>query len=375
MYKVNIHLNRVEKIKISSFQELKFSERNHLQEWIAKQPDIFGEELLIIQKEFDGFDETKERLDLLALDKGGNLVVIENKLDDSGRDVVWQSVKYASYCSALSKTNILEIYQKYLSKQNIQQDAKKNICDFFDKEEFDSVVLNNGFMQRIIMVAANFRKEVTSTVLWLMKHGVNIKCFKATPFKNNDEIYLSVEQIIPLPEAEELMIGIAEKERQETDTELGNVKRENLRKEFWQHTLEFFNKNNLDIYKGVSPSKDHWLNTGAGISGVHYSLIFLKDEIRVEFALDTGSKNSNKSMFDYLFSKKDEIENTFKESLVWRKLEDKKVSLIQFSKSIDADNKENWNEMADWMMKNIQNMKNTFSKYTGELRVINQNSN
>ncbi|WP_302409418.1 DUF4268 domain-containing protein [Comamonas kerstersii] len=375
MYKVNIHLNRVEKIKRSSFQELKFSERNHLQEWIEKQPDIFGEELLIIQKEFDGFDETKERLDLLALDKGGNLVIIENKLDDSGRDVVWQSIKYASYCSALSKTNILEIYQKYLSKQNIQQDAKKNICDFFDKEEFDSVVLNNGSMQRIIMVAANFRKEVTSTVLWLMKHGVNIKCFKTTPFKNNDEIYLSVEQIIPLPEAEELMIGIAEKERQETDTELGNVKRENLRKEFWQHTLEFFNKNNLDIYKGVSPSKDHWLNTGAGISGVHYSLIFLKDEIRVEFALDTGSKNSNKSMFDYLFSKKDEIENTFKESLVWKKLEDKKVSLIQFSKSIDADNKENWNEMADWMMKNIQNMKNTFSKYTGELRVINQNSN
>lgn len=375
MYKVNIHLNRVEKIKRSSFQELKFSERNHLQEWIEKQPDIFGEELLIIQKEFDGFDETKERLDLLALDKGGNLVIIENKLDDSGRDVVWQSVKYASYCSALSKTNILEIYQKYLSKQNIQQDAKKNICDFFDKEEFDTVVLNNGSMQRIIMVAANFRKEVTSTVLWLMKHGVNIKCFKATPFKNNDEIYLSVEQIIPLPEAEELMIGIAEKERQETDTELGNVKREYLRKEFWQHTLEFFNKNNLDIYKGVSPSKDHWLNTGAGISGVHYSLIFLKDEIRVEFALDTGSKNSNKSMFDYLFSKKDEIENTFKESLVWKKLEDKKVSLIQFSKSIDADNKENWNEMADWMMKNIQNMKNTFSKYTGELRVINQNSN
>ena len=80
-------------------------------------------------------------------------------------------------------------------------------------------------------------------------------------------------------------------------------------------------------------------------------------------------------MFDYLFSNKDEIENTFKESLVWKKLEDKKVSLIQFSKSIDADNKENWNEMADWMMKNIQNMKNTFSKYTGELRVINQNSN
>jgi RecB family endonuclease NucS len=43
---------------------------------------------LIIQKEFAGFGDTKERLDLLALDKKGKLVVIENKLDDSGRDAV-----------------------------------------------------------------------------------------------------------------------------------------------------------------------------------------------------------------------------------------------------------------------------------------------
>ena len=49
-------------------------------------PGCLGEELLIIQKEFSGFDDTQERLDLLALDKDGRLVVIENKLDDSGRD-------------------------------------------------------------------------------------------------------------------------------------------------------------------------------------------------------------------------------------------------------------------------------------------------
>ena len=60
-----------------------------MQEWIAKCPECLGEELLIIQKAFDGFDETKERLNLLALDKQGGLVVIENKLDDSGKDVVW----------------------------------------------------------------------------------------------------------------------------------------------------------------------------------------------------------------------------------------------------------------------------------------------
>ena len=39
-------------------------------------------------------DLLTERLDLLALDKDGKLVIIENKLDDTGREVVfWQAIK------------------------------------------------------------------------------------------------------------------------------------------------------------------------------------------------------------------------------------------------------------------------------------------
>jgi len=101
MYQINPTSNAIVQLVPKSFSELGFTERGHLQEWIAKMPESLGEELLIIQKEFDGFDETRERLDLLALDKQGSLVVIENKLDDSGRDVVWQALKYASYCSSL----------------------------------------------------------------------------------------------------------------------------------------------------------------------------------------------------------------------------------------------------------------------------------
>lgn len=102
MYKINKKNNRVEKIPSSTFKQLGFKERSHLQEWIADHPSLLNEELLIIQKEYDGFFDTNERLDLLALDTEGNLVIIENKLDDTGRDVTWQALKYASYCSTLS---------------------------------------------------------------------------------------------------------------------------------------------------------------------------------------------------------------------------------------------------------------------------------
>ena len=59
------------RLEEKKFSDLKFSERGHLQEWLANEPMALGEELLINQKEFDGFDDTGERLDLLALDKDG----------------------------------------------------------------------------------------------------------------------------------------------------------------------------------------------------------------------------------------------------------------------------------------------------------------
>src|SRR5580658_10083240 len=116
MFRIDRSANTITKLKEVGFSDLGFKERPHLQEWLASQPEALGEELLIIQKEFAGFDDTKERLDLLALDKTGSLVVIENKLDDSGKDVVWQCLKYASYCSTLSKTNITDIFQQFLDR-------------------------------------------------------------------------------------------------------------------------------------------------------------------------------------------------------------------------------------------------------------------
>ena len=128
MYIVDKEGNKLITAEPTTFKDQKLKERQHLQEWIAKSPEVLGEPLLIIQKEFDGFDQTHERLDLLALDKSGKLVVIENKLDDSGRDVTWQAIKYASYCSSLTQEEIFDIYASYLMKS---KDEAKNLIQSF----------------------------------------------------------------------------------------------------------------------------------------------------------------------------------------------------------------------------------------------------
>src|SRR5690606_5040861 len=188
MFRVDLSQNRISRLSQKRFGDLALRERDHLQEWLVHQPDALGEELLIIQKEFDGFDETRERLDLLALDKEGNLVVIENKLDDSGRDVTWQALKYTAYVSGLNKLQILEIYQQYLDRYCGGGSAVERICEFMEVEELEETVLNPGNGQRMIFIAANFRREVTATVLWLLSRGIRAQCFRVVPYSFGEEL-------------------------------------------------------------------------------------------------------------------------------------------------------------------------------------------
>ena len=110
MYEIDKANNALNPLQNKSFKEAGFEERPHLQQWIAQEPSCLGEDLLIIQEEFQGFSETNERLDLLALDKEGRLVIIENKLDDSGKDIIGQALKYASYCASMTTDQICQIY-------------------------------------------------------------------------------------------------------------------------------------------------------------------------------------------------------------------------------------------------------------------------
>ncbi|EKO3618144.1 DUF4268 domain-containing protein [Vibrio metschnikovii] len=358
MFTVNHQTNRISPVKTKKFSEFGFTERKHLQEWLAHEPSALGEELLIIQKEFDGFDDTRERLDLLALDKDGNLVIIENKLDNSGRDVVWQALKYASYCASLTKAQIVEIYQQYLDRYepvtgevdllNAPASASARICEFLDAPDLDELKLNLGNSQRIMLVAANFRKEVTSTALWLLGQGISIACFKITPYSLGEQLLINIDQIIPTPEAKELMIGINAKEAEEKTTEVVLKNRHTVRREYWERALEAFQKSSCQLYNNISPSKDHWLSAGSGLSGCPYNLIFNQKELRVELWFGRNSTEENKWLFDKVAEQKDSIERTFGAELEWLRLDDKKQSRVQYAVKLDGFNRDEWPAAINW---------------------------
>jgi len=348
MYILNRDQNKINKLNERSFSELGFKEREHLQEWIVNTPSMFGEELLIIQKEFSGFMDTNERLDLLALDKQGDLIIIENKLDDSGKDVTWQALKYASYCSSLSKESIRKIYQEYLDRYFNGQTAENKLNEFFEIEEYEELKLNKGLTQRIILVAANFRKEVTSTVLWLLNYKLRIQCFKMIPYSLDDQLFLAVEQIIPTKDAEEFMIGMADKAQDEVDSQTHLKQRHIIRKQFWIKLIAAMNLKS-DLYKNISPSAYHWIGAGSGVRGAGLNFAITKSYGRAEIYIDRGVAEENKFIFDELYKQREEIESRFKGSLVWERLDDKRASRIKSELETNVFDKDNWDKMITFM--------------------------
>ena len=345
--------NSMSEIKASTFSELQYGERKHLQEWIAKNPACLcskeTDKLLVIQKEFDGFEGTGKRLDLLAVDQDGALVVIENKLNDTGTDVVWQVMQYVSFCSTLKQQQIIDIYQKYLDKFFIDESAIKNLETFFDGNSLDEVSLNSED-QRMILVAAEFRPEVTSTVMWMLAHNLRIQCYKANPYRLPDEsVLLDIEQIIPVKEAEDYIIKMAEKDR-EKDEEQATLK--GLQKDrqlFWRSLLDQYNLNDPS-FSNVSPSKDHWLSCGAGVSYCVFSFLATKTMAGIELTISLPEKASNERIFDSLMNRKSELEAVFGGELYWdRQDENKRCRIAKEKQGVNVANQNDWDEMMTFM--------------------------
>lgn len=368
MYKIDRTNNEIIKIEQRTFHDLKFKEREHLQEWIAKCPECLCEDLLIIQKEFDGFKDTNERLDLLAIDKNGSLVIIENKLDDTGRDVTWQALKYVSYCSTLNKQQITEIYQQYLDKNNNKSKAIENLEDFFDIP-YEEINLNVDD-QRMILVAGNFRKEVTSTVMWMLNHGINIQCFKASPYEYKGEVLLDVEQIIPVKESEDYIIKMADKVREQKEVKSNSKESENIRFQFWSELLEEFDKGN-SLYRNVNPTKKHWLSAGSGVSGIQFLFVVTKSYVSVEVYIKCGDSKTNKMIYDGLYQQKDKIEEVFGEKLLWERLDEKICSRISYRlENVNIANTDDWKKIKEFLCAYMSRLEKSIKK---EINLVAKN--
>ncbi len=212
IFSISQGLDKATKITAGSFAGLNIWERTHIQEWIRSNPEILGEDLLIVSIEFDRFDKSSDRLDLLAVDRQGNLVVVELKRDSAAGYADLQAIRYAAMVSSMNIDKLVPYYVAYKKKYDNEalsdRDAREKIVEFVESDSFVEL----STKARIILCSEGFSQEITATVLWLRDSQIDISCVSITPYKIDGKVVIVPKVIIPLPEARQYLIDIRRKE-------------------------------------------------------------------------------------------------------------------------------------------------------------------
>jgi hypothetical protein len=277
LYRIHPREKYLQAVKEIEFSDFQFRERYDIQEWVESTPEILGEKLLIVSKELSSFTDTKERLDLLALDKSGNTVIVELKRDDSGLNMEWQAIKYASYLSKFTPEEIIDRYSRYLSKVDGTQEidtttAEQQILEFVEQESAEE--LNRK--QRIILVSHRFAKEVTSAVNWLITNNrMDIRCVQLIPYfdQDKDTYYIESQLILPLPGEDDLAIRAAGGRSTGENRQSGPVRKDDEFTEFLDKARQLINDR---IGRDFIPTKwSRW--AGVGATYRYYHLWYSKE--------------------------------------------------------------------------------------------------
>ncbi|WP_217350911.1 endonuclease NucS domain-containing protein, partial [Salinadaptatus halalkaliphilus] len=232
LFSVDEEKDSPQQLEEQEFVELDILERSDFQEWALEEPALLGEDLLIITSEYANFEQTRDRLDILALDPNGKLVVVELKRDEADKTTDLQAIKYASYCATLTAEEIQQDYREFWNERGEKDlspdDVGEEFADFLDESVEEGVpITDDGWADfdlddkpRILLVAGEFGIEVTAPVMWLIEeYDLDITCVVVQAYEHNDEFLLSNQQAIPVAEAEEYMTRRREKQEKQQESQ------------------------------------------------------------------------------------------------------------------------------------------------------------
>jgi len=187
-------------------------ERANIQAHLRDRVDAIAPDCMVLAEEFCDWDDSKRRIDLLCIDKGANLVVVELKRTEDGGAMELQSLRYAAMVSTMTFEQAVQAHRSYRARRGIDGDAQQAILEFLgwaspEEELFAGEV-------RIVLVAADFSREMTTAVLWLNERDLDIRCVQLRPYRHGDRILIEIEQVLPLKEVEEYQVRVRAKERE-----------------------------------------------------------------------------------------------------------------------------------------------------------------
>ncbi|CQR49033.1 endonuclease NucS domain-containing protein [Haloferax massiliensis] len=171
-----------------------------LREWIIKSPqEILGEDYLLIGREVT-VKHIGDAIDLLAIDRDGNIVAIELKRGALKPEVDFQGLKYAAYISHWDYSKLRDQFDKFKTTSwgSGIYDEELTFTEALDEFCNEDYTLNQD--QRIVFVGESVRERLDIVLRWLSDRSIDITVIEFQLLEDDDRLYLDAEQTIPTPE-------------------------------------------------------------------------------------------------------------------------------------------------------------------------------
>ena len=164
--------------RFTEYERLPF-ETDHaeadLEQWLEANPGGILEDgpLLIIGRQVP--TDLGKSIDLLGVDREGNVVVVELKRDRTPRDVVAQALEYAAFTAKLDAAALEGILgEDRLDEPQLAEHHR----EYFGQSE--AVAFNKD--QRIVIIGQQVTPEIRQTASFLRSKGIRVTCVEFSFF-------------------------------------------------------------------------------------------------------------------------------------------------------------------------------------------------
>ena len=325
-----------------SFTDMGIGERSDIQRLLRTQIEVLGDDLYVLSEEFAEWDDSKRRIDLLAIDKQAQIVVIELKRTQDGGHMELQAIRYASMVAAMTFQRAVEIHEVFLDRMGQPSvDARERMLHFLGWTAPNEDVFASDV--RIVLVSEGFSKELTTAVLWLRDREIDIRCIRLRPYRADGKTLIDVQQVIPLPEAQDYMIRIREKEQQERRSRAARFSEESQQAcvDYWEGVLAVIEPSGILEPEAKAPRKED-IRFKVGWPDFHLKAYFSRASPKAGVWLSCRGDNGFAN-YEALEAHRAEIERAMGGPVKWTADEDReKGSFYLPFPSFDANDKSDW---------------------------------
>lgn len=160
----------------------RLASEQQLEDMIVRDPRILSSEWMLIGRQ--EITAHGGRIDLLAIAPDGSLVLIELKRDRTPREIIAQSLDYASWVEQLGSEKLAQIYQRFSGGGSLDDAFQKRFAIELDEE-----TLNQS--HQIIVVAAELDPSTERIIGYLNARDIAINVVFFQVFSHGTEQLLS----------------------------------------------------------------------------------------------------------------------------------------------------------------------------------------